>query len=141
MDYSSACLFLITGFALSLIKLLDELDFKGSYFQSSILVIVLSFGVFYENYLLFGKSLDYEFNMKVSVILGVCSTLMWMCWCWIRFKRYENCKYILKCVLSLLFVNIFLALEILDFPPIFFIFDAHSLWHALTMFLHPVWFR
>ena len=140
MDYFSAFLFVTTGFTLSIIKLLDELSLfsQSKYVQPSLLLLILSFCFNHASYLLFHK-IDYQYNMKVNVALGIASTAFWIVWCFNRFRKYK-CRYLLKCILSLLLMNLFLGLEIFDFPPIFYIFDAHSLWHLGTVFLHPIYY-
>lgn len=140
MDYFSAFLFVIIGFAVSLIKLLDELPrFRKPYIQSSTLVLVLSFGIYHESFLLSGK-IDYQYNMKVNLALGIGSTLLWLTWCSIRYRKFKS-VYLFKCILSLLLMNVFLAFEIFDFPPVFYIFDAHSIFHLSTVFLPFLWYR
>lgn len=139
MDYFSAFLFVTTGFSVSLIKLLDEIPrFKKTYVQSSILVLILSFCIYHENYLLSDR-IDYQYNMKINLMLGICSTLFWMIWCSIRFRKYK-CRHLIKCIIGLMLMNLFLAFEIYDFPPIHFIFDAHSIFHFLTIFLPFIWY-
>lgn len=140
MDYFSAFLFVTTGFTFSLVKLLDEFSLlKRKFFKSSVLVLILSFCANHAKYLLFDK-INYQYNMTVNITLGISSTLFWMIWCFNRFRKYKS-RYLFKCVFCFLLMNLFLALEIFDFPPIFYIFDAHSLWHLGTIFIHPIYYR
>jgi hypothetical protein len=44
-------------------------------------------------------------------------------------------------LMFVLSVNMAALFEVLDFPPFFGLVDAHSLWHALTVPLTPVWYR
>jgi hypothetical protein len=44
-------------------------------------------------------------------------------------------------LIFVLSVNMAALFEVLDFPPFFGLVDAHSLWHALTVPLTPVWYR
>lgn len=64
--------------------------------------------------------------MKVNIFTGSVGGVGWMIWSLSQiFKR----KYVWK---MLVFVTLALAstaLEVYDFPPILWTFDAHSLWH------------
>jgi hypothetical protein len=38
-----------------------------------------------------------------------------------------------KCILAMLILNASAVFEVFDFSPVFWIFDAHSLWHFGTI--------
>lgn len=44
-------------------------------------------------------------------------------------------------LLFVLSVNLAALFEVLDFPPLLGLVDAHSMWHALTVPLTPLWYR
>ncbi|KAL3831734.1 hypothetical protein ACJMK2_023450 [Sinanodonta woodiana] len=79
---------------------------------------------------------DYGYNMQVNVVIGLINLLGWLAWCLCNRKK----TYIWKCVVSILSINLLLMLEVLDFPPLWWIFDAHSLWHAGTAPLALLWY-
>ena len=68
---------------------------------------------------------DYGLNMKVCVFIGLSSVLLW-----VRLYLVERRDHLFKLAALSIFSSALLALEILDFPPIWGYFDAHALWHA-----------
>lgn len=62
----------------------------------------------------------------LGILTGV-STLIWFIW---NYSRAKHIKYIAAYVS---FVMLIALLEILDFPPFLWTFDAHSLWHLGTI--------
>ena len=64
--------------------------------------------------------------------------LGWLSWCIWRRKQQP---YVWKCVGFIVGLQLLLGLELGDFPPIFWTFDAHSLWHAGTAPLCLLWYR
>ena len=68
---------------------------------------------------------DYGLNMKICVLIGLSSVLLW-----VRLYLVERRDHLFKLAALSIFSSALLALEILDFPPIWGYFDAHSLWHA-----------
>ncbi|KAJ3091817.1 Post-GPI attachment to proteins factor 3 [Quaeritorhiza haematococci] len=73
---------------------------------------------------------DYTYNMVAGVVVGVASNIMWIGWC---LKNWRTRPYAWKMLLSIVLISSAMSLELLDFPPIWFVFDAHSLWHAATV--------
>jgi hypothetical protein len=81
---------------------------------------------------------DYAYNMKVNVALGVTHCLSWVLWFLLTPRARSHGKIIVGfCVLMFLFMT----LELLDFPPIFWVFDAHSLWHLATIPLVRMYYQ
>ena len=62
----------------------------------------------------------------------------WLSWC--IWRRKEQ-PYVWKCVGFIVGLQLLLGLELGDFPPILWTFDAHSLWHAGTAPLCLLWYR
>ncbi|KAH6554729.1 hypothetical protein KP509_1Z311100 [Ceratopteris richardii] len=73
-------------------------------------------------------------NMVVCSVMGVLQLLMWIFWSW--FARHPARYKVWFVALS---SGTAMLLEIYDFPPIWGIFDAHSLWHAATIPLTFIW--
>ncbi|KAK3592986.1 hypothetical protein CHS0354_023211 [Potamilus streckersoni] len=97
-----------------------------------LLLIVFVQHIFYMAWIKF----DYGYNMKVNVVIGLINLLGWVAWCFCNRDK----TYIWKCGVSVLSINLLLTLELLDFPPLWWIFDAHSLWHAGTAPLALLWY-
>ncbi|XP_055685827.1 post-GPI attachment to proteins factor 3 [Lutzomyia longipalpis] len=80
-------------------------------------------------YLSVGR-LDYRFNMQVNVLTGILGGSSWLIW-YICTRRDR--KYSWKILVFQILAAASLLLELNDFPPIFYTFDAHSLWHLATV--------
>ena len=74
----------------------------------------------------------------IFVLAGVANSICWIAW---SERVYKKQPYCLKAVIALLLFNGAALLEVLDFPPIAWTFDAHSLWHAATVPLPLLWYR
>ena len=73
-------------------------------------------------------------NMIVCVVIGVLQLIIWAVWGLVTKHpaRYKLWTVILATALAML-------LEIFDFPPVWGIFDAHSIWHAATLPITYLW--
>ena len=91
------------------------------------------------SYLTFWKW-DYTYNMAANVVAGVVSNLLWS---WFSIMRYQRSKKPWAAWPGLIVAWIVLAmsLELLDFPPIGGMIDAHSLWHLGTVVPTIWWYR
>lgn len=63
--------------------------------------------------------------MQICIIVGLASVVLW-----VRVYLIEREKHLFRVALLSIGSSALLGLEILDFPPICGLFDAHSLWHA-----------
>ena len=50
-------------------------------------------------------------------------------------------KYVWKCVAAVVCGSLTVLLELLDFPPLLWVVDAHALWHLSTVPLPLLWYR
>lgn len=73
--------------------------------------------------------INYGYNMKFNIVIGFLTFVITMIW-WHR-NRNRLSHLNLIGWFNILTVLVTL-LEVTDFPPIFWTFDAHSLWHAFT---------
>lgn len=80
-------------------------------------------------------SFDYGFFRTCSIIMGVCGSISWLVW-FCRFRRER--PYAWKIILASWGVYFMLPFELLDFPPLFGLLDAHATWHFLTIPLQQV---
>ncbi|NP_001087556.1 post-GPI attachment to proteins factor 3 precursor [Xenopus laevis] len=84
------------------------------------------------SYLTLGR-FDYSYNMAANTSFGIVNLMWWLAWCmWRRFHQ----PYLWKCVLVVVLLQSLALLELLDFPPVMWILDAHALWHFSTIPLH-----
>ncbi|XP_055537140.1 post-GPI attachment to proteins factor 3 isoform X2 [Wyeomyia smithii] len=72
---------------------------------------------------------DYAYNMKANIVTGMTGAAGWISWCF--FQRRKR-RYVWKCFIFIVLATSSLLLEINDFPPILWTFDAHSIWHLIT---------
>ncbi|XP_065320396.1 post-GPI attachment to proteins factor 3-like isoform X2 [Gordionus sp. m RMFG-2023] len=90
--------------------------------------------IYYMTYIKF----DYSYNMKINVFLGLFETFGWLIW---AIKEYNIRKYVWRCILSVIIAKAILPLELGDFPPLWDLIDAHSLWHLFSLPLPIIWFK
>uniref|UniRef100_A0A8D0GPX9 Post-GPI attachment to proteins factor 3 n=1 Tax=Sphenodon punctatus TaxID=8508 RepID=A0A8D0GPX9_SPHPU len=73
---------------------------------------------------------DYGYNMAANVAIGLLNLFWWLGWC---MRNQQRLPYVWKCVLVVLLLQALALLELLDFPPLFWVFDAHAIWHISTI--------
>lgn len=61
----------------------------------------------------------------------------WLAWC----LRNQRLPHVHKCVAVVLLLQGLALLELLDFPPLFWVLDAHAIWHISTIPVHVLFFR
>ncbi|XP_035689762.1 post-GPI attachment to proteins factor 3-like [Branchiostoma floridae] len=107
--------------------------FKESAMFGALLAALFSGHVYYLGFVKF----DYGYNMMANVAVGQLNAF---CWLGFAFKNVRQRRYMWKCIATILSINLLLLLELGDFPPIWWTFDAHSLWHAGTAPVVPLWY-
>lgn len=70
---------------------------------------------------------DYAYHVKVCIAAGAAQSALWLGWA--AATAPAGRRHLLAFILL---VNACMALEVLDFPPLWHALDAHSLWHAAT---------
>lgn len=85
-------------------------------------------------------SWDYTYNMAANVAAGILQNILWS---WFSVKRYQKLKKPWAAWPGLIVAWIVMAMsmEMLDFPPIKGMVDAHSLWHLGTVGPTIWWYR
>lgn len=85
-------------------------------------------------------SWDYSYNMTANVVVGAVHNLLWS---WFSIARYRRLHKPWAAWPGLIVAWIILAmsLELLDFPPLWGMIDAHSLWHLGTVFPTIWWYK
>ena len=81
---------------------------------------------------------DYGYNMTVNVAVGLLNSFCWLFWCYTHWKARP---YVKNALISVMMLDLAVLLELLDFVPIFWIIDAHALWHLATVPIHYYWYR
>ncbi|XP_038635483.1 post-GPI attachment to proteins factor 3 isoform X3 [Scyliorhinus canicula] len=92
----------------------------------ALLIVLFGCHVWYLTYVHF----DYGYNMAANILIGLINILWWLCWClWNRARL----PYVWKCMIVVGLLNGLALLELLDFPPWLWVFDAHAVWHFSTI--------
>ena len=85
--------------------------------------------------------------MAVNVGVGLVNSFCWLFWCYQHWNNNNNNiqekrrKYVKNAVISVLLLDLSVLLELLDFVPIFWTFDAHALWHLSKVPIHYFWYK
>ncbi|KAK2111835.1 Post-GPI attachment to proteins factor 3 [Saguinus oedipus] len=81
---------------------------------------------------------DYGYNLVANVAIGLVNVAWWLAWCLWNQRRLPHVR---KCVVVVLLLQGLSLLELLDFPPLFWVLDAHAIWHISTIPVHVLFFR
>ncbi|XP_014097852.1 post-GPI attachment to proteins factor 3 isoform X1 [Bactrocera oleae] len=133
MDYAFAYSIVLVSFYCMVMRMLYR---HSLILRGLISLMFLSFFVNYFAYLSLGK-FSYSLNMTTNVATGTLSALGWFIWCYFERHRRPNYRKIIR--FYILF-GMSMSLELLDFPPIFWIIDAHALWHLATVAIISVFY-
>lgn len=68
--------------------------------------------------------------LSKNLFLGIATGIGWVIWYFLQRKRKS---YAWKMLLFQVLIAISLLLEVNDFPPLFWVLDAHALWHLSTV--------
>ena len=83
---------------------------------------------------------DYTYNMAANVTAGIIQNLLWT---WFSITRYRKLHKLWAAWPGLIVAWIIVAmgLELFDFPPMWGMIDAHSLWHLGTVIPTLWWYK
>ncbi|KAK2173891.1 hypothetical protein NP493_846g00028 [Ridgeia piscesae] len=133
MDYCCAFSSVVFSFCTLWLRILGT---ENRLMAGSVATVFLSLYVYHVRFLVQGR-IDYSYNMKVNVATGLLTSACWLTWC---FRRRREQPYVWKAAIVSIAVVLLLSLELGEFPPYMWIFDAHSLWHAGTVWLPFLWY-
>lgn len=75
---------------------------------------------------------DYTYNMAANVVCGIIQNILWSYFTYTKYRESGR-QWALWPGVVVAWVLCAMSLELLDFPPIWGVFDAHSLWHLGTV--------
>ncbi|CAI9274463.1 unnamed protein product [Lactuca saligna] len=130
LDYYSAIALLGYSLIVSILRSFNvRLEAARVMVSAPLLAFITTHILYLNNY-----KLDYGWNMKVCVTMGVAQLLIWAIWGGISGhpSRVKLWFVIVSGALAML-------LEIYDFPPYQGFIDAHAVWHATTIPLTYMW--
>lgn len=133
-DYGFAYSMVLSGLYCFTLRILHR---RSNLVKTLVTILFTYYFLNHFAYLSIGK-FDYSYNMKANIITGVFSSIGWIFW-YIRNRRIKT--YSWKIFLFHLLVGATVLLELNDFPPIFWIFDAHSIWHLSTVPITILFYR
>uniref|UniRef100_A0A2I3HUZ4 Post-GPI attachment to proteins factor 3 n=1 Tax=Nomascus leucogenys TaxID=61853 RepID=A0A2I3HUZ4_NOMLE len=99
----------------------------------ALLLLMLTVHVSYLSLIRF----DYGYNLVANVAIGLVNVVWWLAWCLWNQRRLPHVR---KCVAVVLLLQGLSLLELLDFPPLFWVLDAHAIWHISTIPVHVLFF-
>ncbi|NWI68482.1 PGAP3 factor, partial [Todus mexicanus] len=80
---------------------------------------------------------DYGYNMAANAALGLLNVAWWLRWC---LRNRPRLPHVWKCAAVVLLLQALALLELLDFPPLLWVLDAHALWHFGTVPLNVLFY-
>lgn len=119
-------------------------------------ICVLAF-VLHISYLTFSSRFDYSYNIIFNLIIGLIHNTFWILYA-LPSSMTIICRYppsgmpgatrksyrprcASQAAICVALTMAAMSLELLDFPPILRILDAHALWHAATVPIAILWYR
>lgn len=69
---------------------------------------------------------------------GLVNVVWWLAWC---LRNRRRLPHVRKCMVVVVLLQGLSLLELLDFPPLFWVLDAHAIWHISTIPVHVLFFR
>ncbi|XP_072343797.1 post-GPI attachment to proteins factor 3 isoform X1 [Scyliorhinus torazame] len=126
MDYFCASSVMLYSIYLCCVRTLGLTRPWTASLFGALLIVLFGCHVWYLTYVHF----DYGYNMAANILIGLINVLWWLCWClWNRARL----PYVWKCMIVVGLLHGLALLELLDFPPWLWVFDAHAVWHFSTI--------
>ncbi|CAH0406730.1 unnamed protein product [Chilo suppressalis] len=134
MDYACALSMVMGLFVAAVVRAFH----RQRKLVSVILVASLLFYATHVQYLYRGI-VNYDYNMMVNLAFGVAGSLVWLCWAGVQMLAGR--RHAWRMGAFTVASGATLALELMDFPPLFTAWDAHALWHLATAPLPLLFYR
>ncbi|KAI3641692.1 hypothetical protein MIR68_000260 [Amoeboaphelidium protococcarum] len=129
MDYFAAMLSIVYGMFYATVRM--SFEFKRSQWKRIAGMSAFISVLFYTCHILYltnRERFDYTYNMIAGVSIGLAHNFIWIVWISLKWKHF-HARFLLILIVT---VMLGMLLEVFDFPPLWFVFDAHSLWHLVT---------
>ncbi|KAF9956505.1 hypothetical protein BGZ72_002744 [Mortierella alpina] len=134
LDYFSAGTAIMYGLFYTVVRVTRMVQVRSQLMWGLVCLIPLLLHIGYLTFVHF----DYGYNMAATATVGAIHNLWWMGW---SVSNWRARPYAWEPTVSAVLITSAMCLEILDFAPLWGILDAHSLWHAATIPLVPIWYR
>lgn len=103
--------------------------------QALVLLVTVATYLWHCHYMLLVK-FDYGYNVVLCIIIGVVGAVMWLVYCFAVRHPGRGVVVAFMCL-----VHGAMLFEVLDFPPLLGLVDAHCVWHLLTVPLVYLWYQ
>ncbi|PNH06206.1 Post-GPI attachment to proteins factor 3 [Tetrabaena socialis] len=136
LDYCSAITLVAAGLLAVVVRVLWAPCHRGRLLLAAAAGAAVAAGLAWHlRYMLLVK-FDYGWNMAVCVGAGVLTAVLWLAWsAWTQHPARRTLWAFL------LLAHGCMLLELLDFPPLGGLLDAHAAWHVATVLLTPLFYR
>ncbi|RHZ69333.1 hypothetical protein Glove_284g112 [Diversispora epigaea] len=135
LDYFSAGLAILFCLFITVLRVFQIRNIQHTILWS---LICLSAFTAHVSYLHFYK-FDYGYNIIANVSVGMLNNFIWTVWSITHWHKRPDDAW--KPIVTVILILMATSLEIFDFPPWWGIFDAHSLWHASTIYIISFWYE
>ncbi|XP_041977597.1 post-GPI attachment to proteins factor 3 [Aricia agestis] len=134
MDYAGALSMVMSLFVAAVIRAFYRA-------KKLVTVIILATLLYYAEHVryLYSGRIDYDYNMHVNLFFGVVGSLIWILWAGREWAAGRRHAWWLLAFTALSAAA--LTLEVFDFPPKYYAWDAHALWHLSTAPLPLLFYR
>jgi post-GPI attachment to proteins factor 3 len=139
MDYASALMFLVFGLFVALRRTLHFSLLHSRPFLSLLLFGSMAYVCLARVYAMYQGQIRFDSHMSFSIGVAGTHTAVWIFW--LLLSARESKAHKLQCLYLQLWFIVASMLELFDFPPLFYHFDAHSLWHLATIPLGHLWYE
>lgn len=143
LDYFSAILTILYGFFTANIRLF-RLDRPEKRITRNVLMFICIVAyACHVGYLSF-VNFSYSYNMLAGVVVGLVQNTLWII---LSIKIYmslpstSNRLWALQPAIIVLAITLGMSFELLDFPPIRWLVDAHAFWHLATILPTYWWYQ
>jgi hypothetical protein len=135
LDYCSALTFLTMALWVAFYRVIGQ-NFSTVTVWSLFALFVSALA--YRLHILATRPIDFGMHMNICVAISTVQAIIWIYWAVFGTSIHgKTQKYI--CLACQVWLTAAASLELLDFPPFFGLFDAHSLWHLVTIPLGFLW--
>ncbi|XP_017780018.1 PREDICTED: post-GPI attachment to proteins factor 3 [Nicrophorus vespilloides] len=126
MDYSCAFSMVLMSCYCMIMRFMKDFP---RFLKIAVTVFFIAFYANHVTYLKLGK-FDYLYNMQVNILVGTFTAIFWFAWA--IYNRFRL-PYVWKIAAFVSVACVSTLLEVLDYPPLFYILDCHALWHLSTV--------
>ncbi|KAL4706326.1 hypothetical protein ACJJTC_004935 [Scirpophaga incertulas] len=136
MDYASALSMVMAYFIAAFVRIFLR-------FRKLVGLMIAACLLYYGMHVqyLYGGFVDYDYNMRVNLAFGIAGGLLWGVWGSLRWLTGGVYRHGWRVAVFAAATAAGSCLELMDFPPLLNVWDAHALWHLQTAPLPLLFYR